>query len=55
MKAKEVKKSLDDIREEITKIRVRVYSGQSLEDTDADLYNLELFVFKKMDDLITNP
>jgi hypothetical protein len=38
------------IIEEITKIRVRVYAGQSLEDTDIDLYNLELFIFKLQDE-----
>lgn len=55
MTKEEVKKSLDNIREEITKIRVRVYAGQSLEETDKDLYNLEMFVFKEMDKLKIKP
>lgn len=48
------KDSYKQIIEEITKIRVRVYAGQSLEDTDEDLYNLELFIFKLQDNEINN-
>lgn len=43
------KEKYKKIIDEITNIRVKVYSGQSLEETDLDLYNLELLVFKLQD------
>tara|TARA_R110001599_G_scaffold75912_2_gene207935 strand:- start:20641 stop:20895 length:255 start_codon:yes stop_codon:yes gene_type:complete len=40
---------LENIQQEVEDLRVKVYSGQSNEDTEKALYEIEQLLFKAMD------
>jgi hypothetical protein len=42
---------MDILIKKITDLRVKVYSGQSNEDTEKELYDLEQFIFKIQDNV----
>lgn len=41
---------LDELIKKITDLRIKVYAGQSNEETEKELYELELLVFRIQDD-----
>lgn len=43
-------KNLKEILKMVTELRVKVYSGQSLEENEQSLYDIEHVIYKAMDD-----
>lgn len=46
---------LKKIQKEVEDLRIKVYAGQSLEDTDKALYEIEQMLFKAMDEQLSIP
>lgn len=46
---------LKEIQKEIEDLRIKVYAGQSLEDTEKALYEIEQMLFKAMDKQLNIP
>lgn len=46
---------LKKIQKEVEDLRVKVYAGQSLEDTEKALYEIEQMLFKAMDEQLNIP
>lgn len=46
---------LKEIQKEVEDLRIKVYAGQSLEDTEKALYEIEQMLFKEMDKQLNIP
>ena len=46
---------LKEIQKEVEDLRIKVYAGQSLEDTEKALYEIEQMLFKAMDKQLNIP
>lgn len=46
---------LKKIQKEVEDLRIKVYAGQSLEDTEKALYEIEQMLFKAMDEQLNIP